>query len=101
LHRNCLLQHVEGKIEGRAEVMRRRGRRYKQVLNDVKEMRGHWTLKEEALDCTRWRTRLWKRIWTCCKTDYSMYMVKNPVVYYYRMGKDEVNPPIIMLIVAM
>ena len=28
----------------------RRGRRYKRVLNDLKEKRGSWELKEEALD---------------------------------------------------
>ena len=29
--------------------MGRRGRRRKQLLDDVKERRRHWTLKEEAL----------------------------------------------------
>jgi hypothetical protein len=38
LRRNCLLKHVfEGKIEGRIEVTGRRGRRLKQLLNDLKE----------------------------------------------------------------
>ena len=32
----------------------RRGRRRKQLLDDLKEMRGYWKLKEEALDRTRW-----------------------------------------------
>jgi hypothetical protein len=37
IHRNCLLKHVtEGKIEGRIEVMGRRGRRRKQLLDDIK-----------------------------------------------------------------
>jgi hypothetical protein len=58
LHRNCLLKHVkEGKIEGRIVVMGRRGRRHKQLLDDLKETRGFWKLKEEALDCTLWRPR--------------------------------------------
>jgi hypothetical protein len=35
---NCLLTHaVEGKIEGRIEVTGRRGRRRKQLLDDLKE----------------------------------------------------------------
>ena len=34
----------------------RRGRRCKQLLDDLKEMRGYWKLKEEALDRTVWRT---------------------------------------------
>jgi hypothetical protein len=58
LRRNCLLKHViEGKIEGRIEVRRRRGRRRKQLLDDLKEKGGHCQLKEEALDSTVWRTR--------------------------------------------
>jgi hypothetical protein len=56
--KNCFLKHVvEGKIEGRLEVTGRRGRRRKQLLDDLKEKRGYWKLKEEALDRTRWRTR--------------------------------------------
>jgi hypothetical protein len=58
LRRNCLLRHViESKIEGTLEVIGRRGRRRKQLLSDVKEERGYWKLKEEALDHTLWTTR--------------------------------------------
>jgi hypothetical protein len=58
LHRNCLLKHaIEGKVEGRIEMTGRRGRRRKQLLDDLKEKRGYWKLKEEALDRTLWRTR--------------------------------------------
>jgi hypothetical protein len=40
LGRNCLPKHVmEGKIEGRIEVMGRRGRRRKQLLDDLEETR--------------------------------------------------------------
>jgi hypothetical protein len=57
LRRNCLLKHViEGKLEGRMEQRGRRGRRCKQLLNDLKETRGYWKLKQEALDRTLWRT---------------------------------------------
>jgi hypothetical protein len=57
LRRNCLLKHViEGKKEGRIEVMGRRGRRRKQLLDDVKETRGYWKFEKEALDRTVWRT---------------------------------------------
>jgi hypothetical protein len=44
------------KYIGKAEVTGRRGRRRKQLLVDVKEKRGHWKMKEEALDHTVWRT---------------------------------------------
>jgi hypothetical protein len=38
LPRNCLLKHViEGKLEGRIEMTGRRGRRRKQLLDDLKE----------------------------------------------------------------
>ena len=48
--RNCLLKHViERKIEERIEVTGRRGRRCKQLLDDLKEKRGYWRLREEAL----------------------------------------------------
>jgi hypothetical protein len=58
LRRNCILKHViEGKIEGRTEVRGRRGRRRKQLLDDLKEKGGCGKLKEEALDRTVWRTR--------------------------------------------
>jgi hypothetical protein len=38
-------------------VTGRRGRRLKQLLDDLKEKKGYWELKEEALDLTMWRTR--------------------------------------------
>jgi hypothetical protein len=53
LRRNCLLSHViEGKLEGRIEMTGRRGRRHKQLLDDLKEKRRSWKLKEAALDRT-------------------------------------------------
>jgi hypothetical protein len=58
LRRNCLLKHViEGKLEGRIEMTERRGRRRKQLLDDLKEKRGYCKLKEEAIDRTLCRTR--------------------------------------------
>jgi len=40
LRRNCLLQQViEGKIKGQIEVIRRRGRRCKKLLDDLKDRR--------------------------------------------------------------
>jgi len=41
LHRNCLLKRViEGKIKGGIEVIGRRGRRRRKLLDDLKERRG-------------------------------------------------------------
>jgi hypothetical protein len=58
LLRNCLLQWVtEGKIQGGIEVTGRQGRRYRTLLDDLKERRGYSHLKEEAQDRTMWRAR--------------------------------------------
>jgi hypothetical protein len=55
---NCLLQRViEGKMKGEMEVTRRRGRRRKKLLDDLKDRRGNSRLKEEALNRTVWRNR--------------------------------------------
>jgi hypothetical protein len=58
LHRNCLLKYViERKLEGRIEIIGRRGRRRKQLVDDLKEKKRYWEMEEEALDRTTWRTR--------------------------------------------
>jgi len=58
LRGNCLLKHViVGKREGRVEVTGRRGRRRKQLRNNLKEKRGYCKLKEVE-------NLLWKREWT-------------------------------------
>jgi hypothetical protein len=54
LRRNCLIKHI---IEGKILGTRRRGRRRMQLLDDLKETRRYWTLKEEAQDRTLWRTQ--------------------------------------------
>jgi len=58
LHRNRLVQRVtEGKIKVGIEVTVRRGRRRRELLDDLKERRRYSHLKEEALDRTMWRPR--------------------------------------------
>jgi hypothetical protein len=50
LRRNCLLQQViEGKIKGGIEVIGRRGRRRRKLVEDLKERRGYSHQKEIAL----------------------------------------------------
>jgi hypothetical protein len=50
LRRICLLKHInKGKIEGRIEVTRRRGRRCKELRSDRKGKRGYRKSNEEAL----------------------------------------------------
>jgi hypothetical protein len=48
---------TEGKLKGRLEITVRRGRRRKQLLDELKEERRYLKLKEEALDRTLWRIR--------------------------------------------
>ena len=58
MRRNCLLQWVtEGKIQGGIEVTGRQERRRRKLLDGLKEKRGYYHLKEEALDRTIWRAR--------------------------------------------
>jgi hypothetical protein len=37
-------------------MMERRGNRHKHLLDKLKEKRGYWSVKEEALRITLWRT---------------------------------------------
>jgi hypothetical protein len=48
---------IEGKTEGRIEEIEGRGRRRRKLLDDLKEKRANWKLKEEALDRNVWRTQ--------------------------------------------
>jgi hypothetical protein len=52
-HRSCLLKHA---IKEEVKEMGRRERRSKHPLDDLKEMRQYWNLKQEALDHNVWRT---------------------------------------------
>ena len=55
MRKNCLLQQVtEGKIKRRIEVTGRQGIRLRKLLDDLKERRLYYHLKEEALERTKW-----------------------------------------------
>jgi hypothetical protein len=72
LRRNCLLKQViEGKIKGRIEVTRRRGRRRKKLVDDLGDWTGYSHWKEEALDRIKWRNRFGRGCGpVVCLTDY-------------------------------
>jgi hypothetical protein len=71
-------------------VRRRRGRRRKKLLDDLKERMGYPHLKEEALDCTMWRngfgrgvvpvvrqiTERMKLEWSASKSRFEPYLSK-------------------------
>jgi len=54
---HSIYKYIEAKIKGEMEVTRRRGRRRKKLMDDLKDMRGYSHLKEEALDRTMWKNR--------------------------------------------
>jgi hypothetical protein len=79
----------EGKLKGRIEMTGRRGRRRKQLLND---------LKENILEIERGSNRshcvensLWKRLRTCRKTDCRMNSMRRgyKVLYFNNCRKPE------------
>jgi len=41
----------------RIEGTEKRGRRHKQLLDNLQETRRYWKMKEEALDLTLWRSQ--------------------------------------------
>jgi hypothetical protein len=68
----------------------RRGRRRKQLLNDLKRKRGYWILKEGTLDRTLWRTRIAK----CCGPvlrQTTELMDDVSLCFLNNMGFDTVN----------
>jgi len=68
LRRNCLLQRVvEGKVQRGIVVTGRQGRRRTKLLDDHKERRGY---SEGGSSGSHYvESSLWKRLWTCHKTD--------------------------------
>jgi len=69
LRRNCLLQQViEGKIQGGIEVTGRQGRRRRKLLDDLKER--ILSFERGSSGSHYVESSLWKRLWTCRKTDY-------------------------------
>ena len=89
MRRNCLQkQIIERNIEEVITITRRQGRRRKQLLDDLKETGGYCKLKENSLDHSV-ENSLWKRPWTCRKTDCG----KNEHLLKYKpVQNDEENP---------
>jgi hypothetical protein len=66
LRRNCLLKHT---VERKIEVTVRQGRRRKQLLNDFKEASVYGKIERGSTRSHWVESSLWKRLWTCHKTD--------------------------------
>ena len=57
MRRNCLLKRAtEGELDRMIEVTVRRVINSEQLLDDLKEKRGYWKLKQEAIYRTVWGT---------------------------------------------
>jgi len=57
-------------MEGTIEVMEIRRRKRRRLLDDLKKTREYCTLKEEDQSRSHSvQNSLWKRLWTCRKTD--------------------------------
>ena len=70
----------------------RQGRRRKQLLYVLQEKQNCWILNEDALDSILWDS-LWKRPWTCLKTDYGVNECLNEwMVWYYYILRYELVP---------
>jgi len=74
LRRNCLLKHViEGKIKKRIYVTGIGERRRKHLPDELKGKTGYCKLEDEALERSHSiENSLWKRLWTCRKTNSRM-----------------------------
>jgi hypothetical protein len=104
LHRKCLLKQV---IEGNVEGTERRGRRRKQLLDDLQEKRKYWNLRGSAR-LHSVENSLWKRLWICRMTQYVIiqftsiqWMFINPLktkgnLFYVRtqcVSRSKHSPP--------
>jgi hypothetical protein len=72
LRRNGLLKHV---TKGGTVGTGRRGRRHKQLLDDLRETRMYWKLKEETLDCTLRRNDFGRGSGPVVRQEYVMIMM--------------------------
>jgi hypothetical protein len=58
-------------------MTRRRGRRHMQLLDNLKETRRYWKLKEEAQDRTLWRTQFGRGYWHVARQTNTWLMTMN------------------------
>ena len=82
LLRNCLIKHV---IERRIDGTRRRGKRSKLLLGDLKKNRRYWNLYETALDCTLWTELALEEATDCRSTEVVVVVAAAKVVVVVMM----------------
>ena len=62
---------TERKTEGRIEVTGRRGKRRKELLDELKGDIRYWKQRGSTRSHSL-ENSFWKRLWTCRKTDYGL-----------------------------
>ena len=72
------------------EVKRRRGRRRKKLLDDLKDRRGYSHLKEEALDRTMWRNRIRGGFGPVARQNTEWMNIMNKISKYQNYGGENV-----------
>ena len=67
------LKHViEEKKEGRMEMTGRRGRRRKQLSDDLEETKGYCKKERRSTRSHSVENSIWKRLWTFRNTEYAI-----------------------------
>jgi hypothetical protein len=61
---------LKERYKGGIEVTGRQGRRRRKLLDDLKEKKRILSFEEESSGSHYVESPLWKRLWTCRKTDY-------------------------------
>jgi hypothetical protein len=69
-HILCRIYFLSHIIEGKIIGTRRQGRGCKQLLDDLKEARKYWKLKEGAQDRTLWKTQFGRGYGPVARQDY-------------------------------
>jgi hypothetical protein len=70
MRRKCFLKRI---VKGKTELTKRRGRRRKHMLDVRKEKKSFWKLKEDALNCSVWRTRFVR--------SYGQFAIQNDIKF--------------------
>ena len=75
------------------EVTRRRGRRRKKLLDDLKDRKGYFHLKEEALDRTVWRNRFGGGFGPVARQNTEWMNIKHKCLHDVVIGFSATKPP--------
>jgi hypothetical protein len=84
--RKLFVKHV---VVRNAEETRKRGIRRKQLLDELKNRRRYWNLKERGIKLHSGEDWFWKRLRICRKTDHVMNVCPYSIVKDLFMGPKD------------